>query len=236
MTASGLRLDLHNHTWFSADGVMSPAALLAAAKANGLDWIAVTDHNTTEGALQALELTRADPGLPGVIPGIEVSTSDGDVIGLYVQRPIPSGLPAAETMALIREQGGLVYLPHPFAIVRRGAIARHVRDQAAARADLVEVLNGRSLSAMAARKSRILARAHGKPRGAGSDAHGTVEVGRAYVTVSRAPSREDLVSLVQAGEVAPGLRLHEYLLNWALQPLSVMTRFRRTRGGALSRR
>jgi hypothetical protein len=236
MVPSGLRLDLHNHTSFSSDGVMSPAELLRTARARGVHCIAVTDHNTVEGALQALDLADSDPSLPRVIPGIEVSTSHGDVIGLYVQEPIPSRLPVGETIDLIRRQGGLVYLPHPFDVVRRGTISPRVRDQAAGMADLVEVLNGRSLTPLSARNSLRLADAHAKPGGAGSDAHGPSEVGRAYVLVERHPSREDLVLLVEAGVVARGLRWHEYLLNWALQPLSVMTRYRRNRGRALTRR
>lgn len=236
MTASGLRLDLHNHTSFSSDGVMSPAELLGAARANGLGCVAVTDHNTVEGALEALALAQTDPTLPRVIPGIEVSTADGDIIGLYVQERIPRGLPAGDTIALIRQQGGLVYLPHPFDVIRRGTIATGVREQAADQADIVEVLNGRSLSPLPGRKAGRLAYRHAKPRGAGSDAHGPAEVGRAYVLVDRSPTREDLVELIAAGTVAKGLLWHEYVLNWALQPLSVMTRIRRKRGRDLSRR
>jgi hypothetical protein len=215
---------------------MSPAGLLQAARANGIDCIAVTDHNTLEGASLALELARADPSMPRVIPGIEISTSDGDVIGLYMREAIPAGLSVAETMDLIHRQGGLVYLPHPFAVARRGTISPRVRDRAARAADLVEVLNGRSLTPLAVRSSARLALAHGTPGGAGSDAHGPLEVGRAYVVIERHPSREDLVSLVEAGTMARGLHWHEYLLNWALQPQSVMTRFLRERGRALTRR
>jgi predicted metal-dependent phosphoesterase TrpH len=158
------------------------------------------------------------------------------VIGLYVREPIPSGLPVGETMDLIRRQGGLVYLPHPYDVIRRGTISARVRDQAAGQADLVEVINGRSLTPLSVRNSMRLAYAHAKPGGAGSDAHGPFEVGRAYVLVERHPSREDLVRLVAAGVVPRGLRWHEYLLNWALQPQSVLTRFRRNRGRALTRR
>jgi predicted metal-dependent phosphoesterase TrpH len=231
-----LRLDLHNHTWFSSDGVMSPADLLRAARANGLGCIAVTDHNTVEGAMEALALAEADPSLPRVIPGIEVSTADGDVIGLYVREAVPRGLPASDTIALIRQQGGLVYLPHPYDIIRRGTIASRVRAQTADQVDIVEALNGRSLSPVSVRNSARLAYRHGKPRGAGSDAHGAAEVGRAYVVVERSPSREDLVELVGAGVLREGLHWHEYVLNWALQPLSAMTRMRRKRGRNLSRR
>jgi predicted metal-dependent phosphoesterase TrpH len=236
MVATGLRLDLHNHTSFSSDGVMSPAGLLRAARANGLACLAVTDHNTVEGALEALALAEADPTLPRVIPGIEISTADGDVIGLYVRQTIPSGLPASDSIARIRQQGGLVYLPHPYDVIRRGTIAARVRAQVADQADMVEVLNGRSLSPLSVRNSERLASRHGKAKGAGSDAHGSGEVGRAYVVVERYPTREDLVALVAAGAVRDGLHWHEYLLNWALQPMSGVTRFRRKWGRDLSRR
>jgi predicted metal-dependent phosphoesterase TrpH len=235
MAASGIRLDLHNHTSFSSDGIMSPAELLRAARRKGLGCLAVTDHNTVEGALEAEALAKADPDLPRVIPGIEVSTADGDVIGLYVREAIPPGLPASDSIALIKEQGGLVYLPHPFD-VRRGTISSRLRDQAAGQADLVEVLNGRSLTPLAVKNSSLLAQRHRKPGGAGSDAHGPAEVGRAYVVVQRCPSRQDLLGLVAAGEMRAGLSWHEYLLNWGLQPLSAITRFRRKRGGDLRRR
>ena len=231
-----IRLDLHNHTSFSADGVMSPAELLRAAKASGLACIAVTDHNTVEGALEALALSEADPALPRVIPGIEISTADGDVIGLYVRAAVPRGLSAMDSIALIRQQGGLVYLPHPFDIIRRGTIAARAREQVAEESDVVEVLNGRSLSSVAVKNSESLARRHSKPQGAGSDAHGAREVGRAYVTVERCPSRDDLAELIRTGALRDGLRWHEYVLNWALQPLSVITRVRRKSVRKLLRR
>jgi predicted metal-dependent phosphoesterase TrpH len=227
MTAFGLRLDLHNHTAYSSDGLMSPSTLLHTARKNGLGCIAVTDHNTVEGALEALALAEVDPTLPRVIPGVELSTADGDVVALFVREPIPSGLPLAESIALIRQQGGLVFLPHPFDLIRRGAIASRLREEAAAQADMVEVLNGRSLSPWSVRNSAALAARHGKPSGAGSDAHGRTEVGRAYVVVERQPTRDDLVDLVAAGQIREGLHWHEYALNWALQPLAGVTKFRR---------
>ena len=227
MNASGLRLDLHNHTSFSSDGVMSPAELLKAAKEAGLGCIAITDHNTVDGALVALALAEADPTLPRVIPGIEISTAAGDVVGLFVREAVPRGLSFEDSVALIRQQGGLVYLPHPFDIIRRGTIASDVRERAAAEADVVEVLNGRSLSSLAVKNSRLLARRHAKPQGGGSDAHGPREVGRAYVTVERCPLVGDLADLVRQGALRDGMYWHEYVLNWALQPLSVLTRVRR---------
>ncbi len=227
MDRPGLRLDLHNHTAYSSDGVMAPLELLEAARDRGVGCIAVTDHNTVDGALEALALAEADSTLPRVIPGVEVAAAEGDVVALYVLESIPKGRPALDTIALIRERGGVVYLPHPCDVVRRGAISSRVREQAAEQSDLVEVLNGRALTAWSVRNSDRLARRHGRPRAAGSDAHGPTEVGRAYVTVERCPTRDDLVELVASGTLREGLHWYEYATNWALQPLAGLTRIRR---------
>lgn len=227
MPGSGLRLDLHNHTHFSADGLMSPAALLKTAGLMGIHCIAVTDHNDVGGALQAVALAESDPSLPRVIPGIELSTADGEIIGLYVREVIPSGLPLEEAVERIRDQGGLVYLPHPYDLFRRGAISRSARPRAAELADIIEVVNGRSLGPRAGSKAAGLARRLGKPGGAGSDAHRQAEVGLACVVVDAYPSRDTLVSLIQAGSVENGLSPRGYTLNWGTHGLAPVTRMRR---------
>jgi predicted metal-dependent phosphoesterase TrpH len=236
MASPGLRLDLHNHTLFSADGLMSPAQLLAAAKAKGIACIAITDHNTVEGALQGVQLADSDLSLPRVIPGIELSTSDGEIIGLYVWETIPAGLPLVESIERIKGQGGIVYLPHPYDRLRRGSVSPRARMQAAELADIVEVVNGRSLSYRANEKSLRLAKKLGKAHGAGSDAHRSAEVGIASVLVEAYPSQEILVSLVAKGRVVHDLTLWEYTLNWGMQGLAPVTRMRRRVAGDLARR
>jgi predicted metal-dependent phosphoesterase TrpH len=238
MTApgSGFRLDLHNHTFFSADGLMTPAALLETAKARGIGCIAVTDHNTVRGALEAVALSEADPSLPRVIPGVELATQAGEIVGLYVREDIPRGLPLAEAVDRIRKQGGLVYLPHPYDVFRRGAISRTERGDAARLADVVEVVNGRSLGPLSTRKAGRLARGLGTPEGAGSDAHRTGEVGRACVMVSGCPTRETLVAVVAAGTIEHSLDCTQYTLNWGRQALAPPTRlYRRMTGGLVGR-
>lgn len=236
MPSSGLRLDLHNHTFYSADGLMSPAALLAAAKAKGVHCLAVTDHNTVEGALAAFELAEADYSLPRVIPGIELGTADGEIIGLYIWEDIPAGLSLLESVARVRGQGGVVYLPHPCDVLRRGAISRSERLRAAELSDIVEVLNGRSLGPRAGRKAQVLAARAGRPGGAGSDAHREAEVGTSYVTVEAYPSRDILVSLVAEGELCPSPNRRGYTVNWGMQGLAPVTRLRRRMVGELTRR
>src|SRR5689334_6323857 len=106
-----LRVDLHSHTWYSGDSLTSPETLVRRARAAGLDRIAVTDHGAIEGAFAARGF---DPEL--VIVGEEIRCGCGtDVIGLFLQELIPVGLSLRETASRIREQGGVVYAPHPFA-------------------------------------------------------------------------------------------------------------------------
>jgi predicted metal-dependent phosphoesterase TrpH len=192
MPGFGLRLDLHNHTHFSSDGAQSPATLLAAAKKRGIACVAITDHNTVRGGIEALTLAEADGRLPRVIPGVELATQSGEVIGLFVTEEIPKGLPVEEAVARIRAQGGIVYLPHPFDKVRRGAVSPVDRLRVARLADIIEVMNGRALGTQAGRKSVELAAFLGKPGGAGSDAHRRAEVGTAYVLVEAIPTPETL--------------------------------------------
>ena len=101
------------HTSWSFDCTIDPPELIDHAEAEGLGAIAVTDHNVFGGALETVDLAR-DRDLI-VIPGEEVKTDEqGEVIGLFLEREIPRGMPFADTVAAIREQGGLVYVPHPF--------------------------------------------------------------------------------------------------------------------------
>jgi predicted metal-dependent phosphoesterase TrpH len=230
---SRLRLDLHNHTSYSADGGLTPSELLNEARSRGLDCIAVTDHNTVRGALTALSLSECDPSLPRVIPGIEVFTNDGEVIGLYVREDIPKGTSLSQAVDRIRELGGLVYLPHPYDVFRRGAVSSDERENAARSSDVVEVANGRALGPRAGAKSGRLAACHGKPRGAGSDAHHKREVGRSYVLVSEMPSRDTLAKLLAAGSIENRLRFWDYALNWGGQASAPVTRAWRRIAGTL---
>ena len=135
--------DLHMHTSWSHDCSIEVPELLDHAESEGLGAIAVTDHNVFGGALEAVELAR-DRDLV-VIPGEEVKTDgQGEVIGLFLEQEIPRGLSFGDTIAAIREQGGLVYLPHPFdrmhAIPDPATLHRHLPE-----IDVLEVYNARLL-------------------------------------------------------------------------------------------
>ncbi len=161
--------DLHMHTSWSFDCTVDPAELVDHAIAEGLGAIAVTDHNTFGGALETVDEAR-DRDLI-VIPGEEIKTDEqGEVIGLFLEREIPRGMPFADTIAAIREQNGLVYLPHPFdrmhTIPDPATLHRHLAD-----IDVLEVYNARLLFEAQNDEALRFARKYDLTMGAGSDAH-----------------------------------------------------------------
>ncbi len=168
--------DLHIHTHFS-DGADSPSDVLRWAERKRLDVIAITDHDTIEGALEAARLSRESRSNPDVIVGEEVSSADGHILGLFLERCVPPGLSAEETVAAIHEQGGLAIAAHPFwrheNNNRRGwvySVGEHVEHVLF---DAVEVLNGGFTPSMIAANARAaaVARALRLKQVGGSDAH-----------------------------------------------------------------
>lgn len=171
-----LKADFHMHTHFSPDSEMSPEQLVRRCKKVGLTCIAVTDHNTTEGAFEVRELAEFR-----VIIGEEVGTSEGEVTGLFLEETIPSGLTPLETAKRIKDQGGLVSLPHPFDRFRREVITRPGLEEVLPFADIVEVFNSRNNMDADNRKAYEFAEKHGLLTSGVSDAHTTIELGRTYV-------------------------------------------------------
>jgi predicted metal-dependent phosphoesterase TrpH len=196
-------LDLHAHSDASFDSVASPTSMIAKARRIGLTHLAITDHERIDGALRARDLAPDDLQ---VIVGEEVRSSEGDLIGLFLERAVAPGMSAAETAAAIHEQGGIVGLPHPFDRFRssggsRAAEQQRGLDALAASVDYVEVHNARAYrdaNPMAA----AFADAHALPGSASSDAHSVMELGVAQ-TVLEGPI-EDAAGLLAA---LPGARL-----------------------------
>jgi predicted metal-dependent phosphoesterase TrpH len=176
-------LDLHCHTAASFDCLSRPADLVRVAAQRGLTHVAVTDHETIDGALAARD--AAPDGL-NVIVGQEVRTRSGDLIGLFLERPLGPGMSAADTAAAIREQGGLVGVAHPFDRFRASGghrAAGEALDELLAAVDYVETWNARVMFGDGNQRAAQMAVERGLPGVAVSDAHTLMEVGVAYTFV-----------------------------------------------------
>ena len=175
-----LSVELHAHSAASYDGRDAVDALLERAAEVGLDALAVTDHDTLAGGSE-VAAKAADYGLVG-IPGIEVSSAAGHVLGLDVDEAVAPGLSFAETIERIHDAGGIAVVPHPFQEMRNGVLA-NVDKSALLAADAIEVYNSRLFTGWANRKAKRFATARKLPMTAGSDAHIGEMVGQAVTEV-----------------------------------------------------
>ncbi len=214
-----IKIDLHVHTCYSPDSLTSLDDLTAAVETAGLDGLAVLDHNCISGAQALREMA---PFL--VIVGEEVSTTAGEVAGLFLSECVPPGLSPAEAVERIHEQGGLVYVPHPFDRYRSSALGGHALTSILDQVDAIEVLNARVLFPTDNDRALAFARDLGIPGGAGSDAHSTQEIGRAFVEMERF---EDAAGFLRGLEQAC-IRGHESSPHVHL--LSTWAKFRRRIG------
>ncbi len=178
-------VDVHCHTRASFDSLSSQEDVVRAAAARGLTHLAITDHDRIDGALRARDL--APPELT-IIVGEEVRTADGDLICLFLERPVAPGRPAAETIAAVREQGGLVGIPHPFDRFRNSLLREAHLASLASQVDWVEAHNARVVGPSGNEKAAEFAREHGLPGIAVSDAHSVMEVSVCYTVFEGDPS------------------------------------------------
>jgi hypothetical protein len=210
-------VDLHMHTSWSHDCAIEVEDLVDHAEEIGLGAIAVTDHNAFGGALEAVALAEGRNLI--VIPGEEVKTQDqGEIIGLFLQAEIPRGMSFEETVTAIREQGGLVYVPHPFdrlhAIPDPATLHRHV-----AEIDVLEVFNARLLRDSFNDEALRFARKYRLLQGAGSDAHVLQGVGTGAVRMRRFDGPEEFLRSLHSAEILRRPKSLAYLqsLKWVAQ-------------------
>jgi predicted metal-dependent phosphoesterase TrpH len=208
--------DLHMHTEHSHDCAVPVDALLDYAEAQGLGAIAITDHNVFSGAVEAVDRARRRKLV--VIPGEEVKTDSGEVIGLFLEREIPRGMSMGDTIAAIREQNGVVYLPHPFdrlhTIADPGTLHRHL-----AEIDVFEVYNARLLFEGFNDEALRFARKYNLTMGAGSDAHVLQGVGTGLVRMRAFETPEEFLISLRSAEILRRPKSLVYLqgLKWVAQ-------------------
>jgi predicted metal-dependent phosphoesterase TrpH len=220
-----LRIDPHVHSEDSYDADEPVERLLDRAAASGLDGIVVTDHDAIRESCRAAALA-ADYGLVGV-PGVEVSTADGHLLAIGVDRRPSRDEPLSETVDRVHDLGGAAIVPHPFQRARHGARGDVV---VGAGPDALEVYNAHTLTGLRNTQTGAFARAHGLPGVGGSDAHSASLVGRAYTELRvREPTVQGVVDAIRAGRTrADGRRtttrqyVRKYALNATIRMASIL--------------
>jgi predicted metal-dependent phosphoesterase TrpH/glycosyltransferase involved in cell wall biosynthesis len=221
-----IHVDLHMHTDHSPDCATPVDVLLDTAKERGLGAIAITDHNEISGALEARELAE-ERGDVKVIVAEEVKTAEqGEVIGLFLEDKIPRGMTMAETIAEIRRQGGLVYVPHPFDRLHSVPDYEHLLDMVE-EIDILEVFNPRvALTAFNEEAERFAAKYRIVP-GAGSDSHVAQGLGSVMIRIHDFEGPEEFLEAMRDADI---VRKHKNLIY--VQALKLLQTTGRSGAGA----
>jgi predicted metal-dependent phosphoesterase TrpH len=192
-----VRVDLHTHTMWSGDSTTTPEEFAAAVAASGLDVVCITDHNSIAGAVELQDRVDAR-----VIVGEELRTAAGEIIGLFLTDRIPMGVGPLDAARAIRDQGGVVYVPHPFDPMRRNLSEAALYELAEHDLiDAIEVLNAKTSLASLNRRAAAFAAEFGIVGGAGSDGHVPDALGAAYVEIDRFDTPLEFLAALATGDV-----------------------------------
>ena len=191
-----IRADFHVHTKYSMDSTARLEDIIARCQKKGIGCVAVTDHNAIEGGLRMKELAPFT-----VIPGEEILTPHGEVVGYFLREWIPSGQSIEKVFEAIKAQGGLIGLPHPFDTFRGLKVDNRRLEELAAQVDVVEVFNARGPIPADASKALAFATRFNLPATAGSDAHSPMEIGNTYVEMPSFSGKEDFLQALRAGVI-----------------------------------
>lgn len=189
-----MKIDIHVHSSYSNDSSASPKEILAHAKKIGLDGIAITDHNEIRGSLKLYEENKSIKDF-AIIPGMEVSSSEGHVLALGITEPVQRDLTPKETIEKITELGGVAIAPHPYRFWS-GLGEESVRGS---KFEVIEVINSRSLR-KENRKALGLAQELDCGNTGGSDCHSLTHLGNAYTKFEdHSYDRDDIIEQIIKG-------------------------------------
>lgn len=189
-------VELHCHTYHSSDSLMLPEQILKVCDRRGVDRIAITDHNTIAGALETAALAPER-----VIIGEEILTTEGEILGYFIEEEIPEGLPPMEVVRRLKDQGAVISVSHPFDLTRGCRWSMETLEALLSDLDMIEVLNARTWTNRPNLEAAELAERAGLPGAAGSDAHAPVEVGRATVVMPAFSDAETFRNALQAARI-----------------------------------
>ena len=188
-----VKIDLHTHSTASPDGGISADQYEEAIIKGVVDMVAITDHNRIDFA-KKLAKKFGDK----IIVGEEILTTGGEIIGLYLEEKIPANLTPIDTIRLIKEQGGLVYIPHPLETFRNG-LQINTLEEILDFIDIVEIGNGRAVFQSKYAQILVWSNLNHLAGAASSDAHGKHGLGHTYTSVSELPTKNNIKELLIKG-------------------------------------
>lgn len=191
-----LKADLHIHTDYSLDCATPLDRLIERCLELGINCVAIADHGTVEGALKLKEIAPFT-----VIVAEEILTPDGEIMGMFLEETIPSGISVSEAISRIRVQKGLVCIPHPFDRFRPSALGGNILKKIVDQIDIIEVFNARTLPFQNQKKAMSFAENNCLLKSAGSDAHTLPEIGNAYIEMPEFNHRDDFLHALTQGKI-----------------------------------
>lgn len=200
-----LKVDFHVHTVHSPDSVITFDMLVEGCRARGVDAVAIMDHDVFDGALQfrarAREMRERGEWAPLILAGEEVRTEQGEICGLFLTEYVPGHLSARETMELIRGQDALVYVPHPFDVLKLKRLKAHELLELKGLIDIIEAFNGKPRFPAANILARRFLSRNDFPAAAGSDSHDPTHLGAACVEMEEFDGPGDLLEKLKDGSI-----------------------------------
>jgi predicted metal-dependent phosphoesterase TrpH len=191
-----LKADLHIHSIYSKDSLSRPEAIIKRCLKTGINCIAIADHGTAEGAFKIQKMAPFK-----VIAAEEIKTDRGEIIGLFLKETIPDHIPAEEAIKQIRNQDGLVCVPHPFDRPNRSGLGGKALEEFADNIDIIEGFNSRSPLSRFSRSALKFAAKYNKPVSAGSDAHVIAEIGYTYIEMPEFNGKADFLEKLRKGKI-----------------------------------
>jgi predicted metal-dependent phosphoesterase TrpH len=189
-----LKIDLHVHSHYSEDSLITPEEISSYAKKRELNGVAITDHDRLDGTLEIAKRTDFF-----IVPGMEITSLEGHIVGLNVQKPIQKGLTMQATLDEIHRAGGIAIACHPTAFFK-GSLGKHVSSEF----DAIEVINSSAIPfEYAVKRNERIASRLGIPQVAGSDAHYGPEIGYAYTLIDAKPDVDNVVEAIKKGLCKP---------------------------------
>jgi predicted metal-dependent phosphoesterase TrpH len=185
--------DLHSHTLWSKDCLSDFERIIEICQRRGIDRLAITDHNTADGALKMQQLA---PDL--IIVGEEIMTTQGEILAYFVKETVPAKLTPEETIRRLRDQGAVISVSHPYDRLRKGAWEEADLLRIIDQVDAIEIYNARCTFPDDNRKAQATARKYNKPGTAGSDAHIAVEYGKAMVQMQPFEGASDFLASLRS--------------------------------------